>query len=521
MKTVYLLASGGLSLSANRQAWAAQEAMEARIIAAVERLGRPVRRAHGLDLRQGHGFIDRLKLSLETLRGLPADAPVIVAQAAWQHSRHVWPGLSTHEGPILTIAQWSGQQAAVPTILHLNGCLTRAGMKHSTLWSETFEDNFFTEGLRRWLERGKLRHDGSHVREFTLKPKEAPADLGDAMRSGRDFARRLREEKMIVGVFDGSDAGAVPDALLRRAGIFREHLDRSALTAEAAGISHEEAGRVFDWYVRRRLSFHSGDGLETGLPEESIIASCRTYLAAVRLADRTGCAAVGLPHPPGNGLVEGTLNSADRPPVQHITTGEEILAGEALPSFPGGDECAALDGLVTYRLWRELGYPPENAAYELRWGRDYRDDSTDAYVWTLLGPGSAPPAHFGGWERATCGRDLTLQGVGRPGWIVWSRAYVEDESTFRYDAGIAEVLSLPMTETEDRWQQTFPRQPILHVVLQGISPEQMLGRHPSDRVQVVYGPDKDGARRGLFAKAAAMRELGLEVAICGNISGER
>ena len=46
--------------------------------------------------------------------------------------------------------------------------------------------------------------------------------------------------------------------------------------------------------------------------------------------------------------------------------------GEALPHFNEVDECAGLDGLVTYRLWRELGYPPENTLHDLRWGRQYQ-----------------------------------------------------------------------------------------------------------------------------------------------------
>ena len=34
---------------------------------------------------------------------------------------------------------------------------------------------------------------------------------------------------------------------------------------------------------------------------------------------------------------------------------------------------------------------------------------------------------------------------------------------------------------------------------------------------ILYAPDKSDARRGLFAKAAALRELGLSVAFCGEI----
>jgi hypothetical protein len=46
----------------------------------------------------------------------------------------------------------------------------------------------------------------------------------------------------------------------------------------------------------------------------------------------------------------------------------------------------------------------------------------------------------------------------------------------------------------------------------------MMARHPSNHIQVVYAPDEASAKRGLFAKAAAMKELGLEVFICGVVS---
>jgi len=49
----------------------------------------------------------------------------------------------------------------------------------------------------------------------------------------------------------------------------------------------------------------------------------------------------------------------------------ELFAGEALPHFNEVDECAALDGLMTYQLWRELGFDPENTLHDLRWGRHY------------------------------------------------------------------------------------------------------------------------------------------------------
>jgi hypothetical protein len=45
----------------------------------------------------------------------------------------------------------------------------------------------------------------------------------------------------------------------------------------------------------------------------------------------------------------------------------------------------------------------------------------------------------------------------------------------------------------------------------------MMARHKSNHIQVAYAPSKEAARRGLFAKAAAMHELGLKVAICGDV----
>ena len=57
----------------------------------------------------------------------------------------------------------------------------------------------------------------------------------------------------------------------------------------------------------------------------------------------------------------------------------------------------------------------------------------------------------------------------------------------------------------------------MHAVLQGISRDQMMARHKSNHIQVVYAPDKAAAKKGLFGKAAAMAELGLDVSICGKV----
>jgi hypothetical protein len=53
-----------------------------------------------------HGFIDSQTRGIEVFRTTPPEAPLIVAEAVWQYTHHVLPGLMTHRGPILTVANW-------------------------------------------------------------------------------------------------------------------------------------------------------------------------------------------------------------------------------------------------------------------------------------------------------------------------------------------------------------------------------------------------------------------------------
>ena len=155
MKTIYLVASGDLRLSANQQCEPAQAEMEKQITAAVEKLGGAIQRAHPYDPVKKHGFIDSQKYGMEVFRSIPPKAPVIVAEAVWQYTHHVLPGLLTHRGPILTVANWSGTWPGLVGMLNLNASLTKAGVRYSTLWSEDFTDPFFVHGLTQVDEKGR------------------------------------------------------------------------------------------------------------------------------------------------------------------------------------------------------------------------------------------------------------------------------------------------------------------------------------------------------------------------------
>jgi hypothetical protein len=532
MNKVYLVANGDLRLSANQKCEPAQAATEKALIEAIQREDLIVKRAHPFDETKGHGFIDSQKMGLRVFRSVPQEARLVVAEAVWQYSQHLLGGLISHRGPILTVANWSGAWPGLVGLLNLNGSLTKAGVKYSTLWSEDFKDKFFIRKLREWLHDGKVKHDASHVMKY--KDIKVP---GASRKSGEKIARKLRQEKAIMGIFDEGCMGMynaiIPEELLFPAGIYKERLNQSSLFAKMLTVPDEEARRTYDWLVTKGVKFQFGWNEENDLTENQVLQQCKMYIAAVRMADEFGCSAIGIQYQqglkdltPASDLVEGLLNNVDRPPVYHEKTGKELFAGEALPHFNEVDECAGLDALITNRVWLHLGYAPETTLHDIRWGRHFSNSELDAYVWVFLISGAAPPAHFiGGYKGTSSERQPpmyfrlgggTCKGISKPGWIVWSRVYIADDQLC-FDTGLAEVVELPEEETNERWQLTTPQWPIMHAVLQGISRDQMMAQHKSNHIQVAYGPDRAGARVAMFTKAAAMHELGLKVHFCGEI----
>ena len=116
-----LVASGDLREEANRVCWPAQKAMEKDLAAAFSRAGWTLDRGHAVSRQRGHGFIASAREGLDVFSRIDPHAPLVVAEAVWQYSNHVLPGLTTHQGPILTAANWSGQWPGLVGMLNLNG----------------------------------------------------------------------------------------------------------------------------------------------------------------------------------------------------------------------------------------------------------------------------------------------------------------------------------------------------------------------------------------------------------------
>lgn len=527
---ILLIANGDLRLTANQRCWAAQAEMEAQLTDAVAACGKTLRRAHPFKEAEQHGFIGSQKEGMEVFRNIDPDAPLIVAEAVWQYSHHILHGLTTHRGPILTVANWSGTWPGLVGMLNLNGSLTKAGVKYSTLWSEDFASQAFQKKLDRWISKGKVKHEIDHV--VSIEDVKIPTR---ERKLGQALARELIRDKSIMGVFDEGCMGMfnaiIPDHLLHPTGVFKERLSQSALYYETTQTSDAEALAVREWLEREGLKFHTGPTHETDLTDSQILLQCKMYIAAVRIADDFGCDTIGIQYQqglkdllPASDLVEGTLNNGARPPVSSRDGKRLLYAGQPLPHFNEVDECAGLDGLLIYRLHSAMGEPVENTLHDLRWGDVDQSGTVSDYVWVFLISGSAPPAHFiGGWKGASSERQPamyfpngggTLKGISKPGEIVWSRIYVEDDQ-LKIDLGRGGVVELPEAETERRWQATTSQWPIMHAVTYGVTRDQMMARHKSNHIQVVYASSAEAADRALLARAAMAEELGMKVAICG------
>jgi hypothetical protein len=528
-KTVYLVASGDLRESANQVCWPAQADMEKRLEKAFKALGYKVKRAHEYDKHVKHGFISSQSQGMEVFKRIPKDAPLVVAEAVWQYSHHVLAGLRDHKGPILTVANWSGQWPGLVGMLNLNGGLSKMGVKFSSLWSIDFTDEFFKNGLKAWLEKGAIKHDLSHVRD--LKAGELPKAESEL---GRALAAELQRDKAILGVFDEGCMGMynaiIDDEMLNKTGIYKERLSQSALVAEMQNVKGSEAKAAYKWLLKRGMSFKFGKNEKTELTERQVLEQLKMYIAAVRIADDFGCDAIGIQYQqglkdmaPASDLAEGLLNNADRPPVKSRDGKRVLFEGQPLSHFNEVDEGAALDAVVTQRVWNAMGFDPANTLHDLRWGDDWKGE----YVWVFLISGAAPASHFiGGYAGASSERQPpmyfrlgggSLKGISRPGEIVWSRVFVLPDG-LHADLGRAHVVELPKKETERRWKLSTPQWPIMHAVLHGVSRDQMMARHKANHIQVVYAPTADDADKALAAKAAMLEAMGIKVHLCGDVS---
>ena len=553
-RTAFLIASGDLRESANVACWPAQQALEADAAKAFSDLKWKLVRADTCRPGAAHGFIASQQQGRDVFGSIDPDAPVVVAEAVWQYSHHVLMGLERHRGPILILANWSGQWPGLVGALNLRGSLTKAGVEYSFLWGEDFAAKPFRKKLAQWLDKGRVKHDTSHA--CRLDPRKLPKKerkLGEAL------AESLQRHPAIMGIFDEGCMGMynaiIPDHLLHAAGVYKERLSQSALYYAMTRVTEAQAEDCHRWLDRRGMRFVTGPDEATHLTVGQIRQQCRMYIAAARLAEEFGCDAIGIQYQqglkdlcPASDLAEGLLNCSDRPPVQGVNG--IIREGRPITHFNEVDECAGLDGIITDRVWTAMGLPSDNTLHDLRWAdwwqpqrgvepngpnRKRTKAPERTYVWVFEISGAVPPSHLeGGYVGAVSERQPpmyfrlgggTIKGVSRPGEVVWSRIYVENQGAagpgtraqlrLCMDIGRCRAISLPREETARRWNATTPQWPIMHAVLYGSDRDQMMAKHQANHIQVVYAPDAETADRALAAKAAMADAMGIRVNLCG------
>lgn len=323
----------------------------------------------------------------------------------------------------------------------------------------------------------------------------------------------------------------IPDHLLHPTGVYKERLSQSALYARMLTVADDEAQAIRAWLDNAGMTFVTGPDPANDLTDEQLLDQFRMYIAAVRIADEFGCSAIGIQYQqglkdltPASDLVEGLLNNVDRPPVTRESDGEVLYAGEALPHFNEVDECAGLDALVTNRIWTAMDLAPETTLHDVRWGGEVDDE----FVWLFMISGAVPANHFAdGYRSATSERQPpmffhkgggTLKGESKPGEIVWSRVFVEDDA-LHMDIGRGRAVELPDEEVGRRWASTDPTWPMMNAVLYGVDRDQLMARHRANHIQVAYAPDVEAANAALAAKIAMMQGLGVRVHICGTDNG--
>jgi len=194
---VLLVANGDLRKSANEVCWPAQSNLEEMLKAAFAEEGLVLRRAHAYDVERKHGFISSQRMGMDVFTHIDPEAPLVVAEAVWQYSSHLLAGLIAHRGPILTVANWSGQWPAWwECSISMAACAKRAcasapsGARISKTRSSSRR---CTRGFTRSTSGMMSRMCGSSL---PLKWPAAEAELGTSL------ANQIKQNKAILGVFD-------------------------------------------------------------------------------------------------------------------------------------------------------------------------------------------------------------------------------------------------------------------------------------------------------------------------------
>jgi len=523
---VLFVTNADLRESANVTCWPVEAKFEGLLTEALAKLGKTAVRAHPVKDDKGHGFIAGQREGSDVFAGIDPDAPVIVLISAWQYSHHVAPSLVTHRGPVLLLANFDGTWPGLVGMLNLAGSLTSLGRDYSRLWSETFDDPFFMDGLKAWLETGRIEHDLGHLSDVT---GDHPVMQTEAGKLGAEVGAWSLRNKEIMGLFDtfcmGMINGVFPLEALYRIGMPIEALSQSDLLVEMAAVPDALREDCLAWYEAQGMDFQWGDDPATDLTRDQVKEQCAMMIAMARFAERFGLSAVGVQYQQGlarscaaSDFAEGAIGSAARFPIPG-EDGEVIRAGKPIPCVNEVDMGTGIPQVMMFRLLDALGLPSETTLHDVRWGSEFDGQ----FIWDFEISGSVPFEHLKGGIAGAKGYrqppmyfpkgGSTIAGQGKAGSLLWARAHYEGTEVILH-VGTGVAVELPEAEFERRRKATTYEWPLLNATLDGVGRDQLMAAHQSNHISIAY-VDADKLDFVLRAFVAQAITQGIRVIVAG------
>ena len=498
---VLFVTNADLRESANVECWPVEAKYEGLLAGALTGLGRRARRAHPFKEDKGHGFISSQREGSDVFAAIDPEAPVIVLLTAWQYSHHLANCLARHRGPVLLLANFDGTWPGLVGMLCMAGTLTSLGKPYSRLWSEGFDDAFFLNGLKTWLETGAIVHDVSHLHRVDATH---PVMRGEAGEVGIRVGEYSLRHKEIIGLFDtycmGMMNGVFPLKALADIGLPLESLSQSDLLMEIAKVPQSLRQDCLAFYEARGMTFLWGSDGAKELTRDQVLEQCAMLIALGRFVDRFGLTAVGVQYQQGlaracaaSDFAEGAIGSTERFPIP-TEDGRIVRPGKPIPCVNEVDMGTAIPQTMLFRLLDGLGLPAETTLHDIRWGSAFEGE----FYWDLEISGSVPFEHLkGGIGGATGHRQppmyfpkggSTIAGQGKAGRLIWARAHYEG-TTVHLHVGTGHAVELPSQEFRRRLNATTREWPLLNAVLDGVSRDQLMAGHQSNHITVAYVDD--------------------------------
>jgi len=520
MKKVALISNGDFRDEVGVACWPKQEQTLREVEAAFRRINVAASRVHPFKKEKGHGFITTQAEGCRVFAGIKPDAHVVIVLSSWVWAHHIASSLKLHRGPILLLGNFDGTWPGLVSLLNHSATLERMSIEHSRVWTNSFsEDDLFLKRLKQWMRDLRIEYPLDHC-----------TNLGDlaipdgALAFGRRLASDILKHKRILGQMDPGCMGMLNAVFslekCAAIGMPVELLNQSDLLAEMTLVPDETARKNLDWLKQEGVSFHWGLEFKTDLTEEQVMEQMKMYTAAGVIYKRYGLSAIGIPYQYGlvrctsaSDLPEGMLNNCERPDIIYPETGEVIQNGFPIVHFNEGDLGSAVPQVLMRDILVEKKMPPETTLHDVRWG----DVWDSRFVWVFEISGGGPPAHWGGWSHTHVYRQPamyfprgggTCSGLSKPGVVTWARFY-ERFGEIGIDMGTGEVLSLPESEVNRRWNSTTKEWPIANVHIPGYDRDQLMSSHRSNHITICYG-------NILPELAAVAAELGISVNIIGD-----